>query len=100
MQARVEGAHRAQAVSQDLTTEDLIAARRMWLAVVMQAIQDWRGGTLRARREAQHFLFEEQRAFDTVCANAGLDPENLRSRLRKIGQMVNVQGAWARPVAA
>jgi hypothetical protein len=77
------------------------AERRLWLAVLMQAVEDWRGGTLRARRTAQSFLFETTSDFDTVCTNAGLDADNLRSKLLKIGSKVQAQGPWARhPLAA
>ena len=39
-------------------TEELISARRLWIAVILNAVEDWRNGTLRARREAQEFLFD------------------------------------------
>jgi hypothetical protein len=76
------------------------AERQLWLAVLMQAVEDWRGGTLRARRTAQDFLFNTGADFETVCANAGLDAGNLRSKLLKIGRKVQAQGSWGRPVAA
>ncbi len=95
-----EGTRNVQARSQEIVTENLIGERRLWLAVVMQAVEEWRGGTLRSQRKAQEFIFDHPNDFDTVCANAGLDAENLRSRLRKLGRMVAAQGAWPRPVAA
>jgi len=45
---------------------------------------------LRARREAQQFLFESDPDFELVCAGAGLDPNDMRSRLKKIGRMVEL----------
>jgi hypothetical protein len=42
----------------DIVTEELISARRLWLAVILNAVEDGRNGTLRACREAQEFLFE------------------------------------------
>jgi hypothetical protein len=43
--------------TQNNVTEELISERRLWTAVLVNAVEDWRGGTLRARREAQEFLF-------------------------------------------
>ena len=81
-------------------SEAHIGARRLWLAVVMQAVEEWRNGTLRNRRKAQEFLFDHPKDFDLVCANAGLDPDTLRSRLLKLGHKVAAQGPWAHPIAA
>jgi hypothetical protein len=86
--------------SQQEITEESIGERRLWIAVLTQAVQDWRNGTLRARREAQHFLFEDNVEFDRVCASAGLDPDSLRSKLLKIGRKIEMKGPWSEPVAA
>jgi hypothetical protein len=86
--------------TRDTVTEELIAERRLWTAVVVSAVKDWRSGSLRARREAQKFLFENPQDFELVCAGAGLDPTDLRSRLRKIGRLVGAQGPLGRPVFA
>lgn len=94
-----EGARRVQAASHDFTAESF-GERRLWLAVVMQAVEEWRNGPLRNRRKAQEFIFEKPQDFEVVCANAGLDAGNLRSRLLKIGQMVNAQTAWSHSFAA
>lgn len=83
----------------DFTTDNF-GERRLWLAVVIQAVEEWRNGTLRSRRKAQEFIFDKAQDFDMVCSNAGLDAGNLRSRLLKIGRMVNTQTAWAHTVAA
>lgn len=80
--------------------EEVIGEHRLWTAVIVQAVEDWRLGTLRARREAQKFLFEDDRDFNRVCAAAGLDPSSLRNRLLKMGQKVEMQGAYRNPMAA
>lgn len=80
--------------------EELIAERRLWTAVLVMAVEDWRAGTLRARRAAQKFLFEDNYDFDEVCAGAGLDPGALRSKLQKIGRQINLQDPWMNPIAA
>ena len=87
-------------VMQEGIIENAIAERRMWLAVILLAIEDWKTGTLRARREAQKFLFENHRDFEDVCANAGLSAANLRAQLRKAGRQVEMQGPLVRPLAA
>ncbi|HXX45175.1 MAG TPA: hypothetical protein VEJ38_10620 [Candidatus Acidoferrales bacterium] len=81
-------------------TEGCIAERRLWLAVVTLAVEDWRSGTLRARREAQKFIFDDYADFESVCSRAGLDPESLRSKLSKIGRKVELTGPWSHPIAA
>ena len=63
-------------------------------------VEDWRNGSLRARREAQSFLFEDKADFEKVCAGADLDPVTLRAPLLKIEQRVHMHGPWKCPLAA
>src|ERR1700720_3042581 len=81
-------------------TEDCISERRLWTAVVAMAVEDWRNGSLRARREAQSFLLDDNGDFQAVCADAGLDPAPLRAPLLKIGQRVHMPGPYLHPIAA
>lgn len=74
-------------------TEDLIGENRLWTAVIVNAVDDWRYGTLRARREAQTFLFEDHADFENVCSRAGLDAESFRGKLLKIGRRIEMEGA-------
>jgi len=85
---------------QSEVTEECIAERRLWLAVVTLAVEDWRSGTLRARREAQKFLFHDHADFERACAGAGLDPVSLRTKLSKVGRRVELTGPWNKPLAA
>jgi hypothetical protein len=78
--------------TQNNVTEELISARRLWTAVLVNAVEDWRRGTLRARREAQEFLFESDADFEMVCAGAGLDAGDFRARLLKIGHRIEMDG--------
>jgi hypothetical protein len=95
-------ATRAQGLpgGQNAVTEDLIGANRLWTAVIVKAVEDWRMGTLRARREAQKFLFEDDRDFFQVCASAGLDPDLFRTKLLKLGRRIEMQGPFQNPIAA
>ncbi len=79
---------------QEAVTEELIGERRLWTAVVVMAVEDWRNGSLRARREAQRFLFDNDKDFMAVCSSAGLDPSSLRAKLLKIGHRVEMENSW------
>jgi hypothetical protein len=72
-------------------TEEMISARRLWTAVLVNAVEDWRNGSLRARREAQEFLFDNDEDFEMVCTAAGLDSSDFRNRLSKVGQRVEAR---------
>lgn len=86
--------------SQGLMSEEAILERRLWTAVIVKAVEDWQTGTLRSRREAQKFLFEDNADFGEVCGLAGLDPSSLRSKLLKIGRRIEMHGPWQNPLAA
>ena len=88
------------APSQTSVTEETISERRLWTAVLVTAVEDWRMGTLRAKRSAQQFLFEDDRDFTEVCAGAGIDPSSFRSKLTKIGRKIEMTGPWSHPLAA
>ncbi|HUO35627.1 MAG TPA: hypothetical protein VMU43_11610 [Candidatus Acidoferrum sp.] len=81
-------------------SQDASSERALWLSVVALAMEDWTSGTLRARREAQRFLFEDKSDFFSVCANAGLNGEALRTKLLKIGRRVQMEGALPYRAAA
>ncbi|MGB0035545.1 MAG: hypothetical protein WBP79_08740 [Candidatus Acidiferrales bacterium] len=90
----------AKANSFDAVTEESIGEHRLWTAVILKAVEDWRFGSMRARREAQQFLFEDDRDFTRVCASAGLDPDSLRSKLLKIGKRLGPHVRFVHPLAA
>lgn len=58
--------------------------RRLWAAVLLLAVEEWRSNNMRAHREAELFLFESGSDFETVCHGAGLDPSTLRSKLKRL----------------
>jgi hypothetical protein len=61
-----------------------IAEQKLWRAVIASTVQEWVQGPLRRQREAEQFLFHDQKDYRTVCYSAGINPENLRDRLHKI----------------
>lgn len=81
-------------------TEESLAERGLWIAVLTLAVEDWRNGTLRNRREAQKFLFEDHKDFERVCASAGFDPGSFRGSLLRIGKKIAMQGPWDQKMAA
>jgi hypothetical protein len=89
-----------QTLHQSNVTEDCVSERRLWTAVVARALEDWRTGTLRERRKAQQFIFDDHEDFEQACFFAGLDRGSLRSRLLKIGQKVEMESTWKQHVAA
>jgi hypothetical protein len=86
--------------SQHGVIEGAIGERRLWTAVIVMAVEDWRSGTLRARRKAQEFLFEDDQDFNEVCAGAGLEPASLRVKLLKVGHRVEMHGPSTQQIAA
>jgi hypothetical protein len=60
------------------------AERRLWRAVIASTVEEWVNGPLRRQREAEDFLFSDNKDYRMVCASAGIDPEDLRGRLERI----------------
>lgn len=60
-----------------------IPERRLWAAVLLQAIEDWRSSNMRRRREAEKFLFSNGNDFATVCQGIGLEPSVVLAKLRR-----------------
>jgi hypothetical protein len=57
---------------------------RLWQAVLVTTIQEWASGTLRSQREAEQYLFQDQRDFRMVCQSAGFDADRLRAKLSRL----------------
>jgi len=76
-----------------------IGEKRLWLAVLLQAVEDWQSDRIRSRREAEQFLLHDDKDFSTVCVAAGLEPGNLRARVLRLRAGVH-SAAQARLLAA
>src|SRR5579872_3874263 len=63
---------------------DQISERRLWTAVLLQALEDWNSSNVRRRREAERFFFESADDFARVCLGAGLTPASVVNRLRRM----------------
>jgi len=58
--------------------------RRLWVAVLLQAIQEWQTGPVRISRAAEQFLFENEEDFEMVCQGAGMEPSRMRQKLARL----------------
>jgi len=67
-----------------VTEQDTGAEIRLWQAVIVQAIEEWVSGPLRQKRQAEHYLFDDNTDFRLVCQSAGMDADYLRTRLAKM----------------
>jgi len=56
----------------------------LWRAVIFAAIQEWRFGPLRLKRQAKDYLFQDNIDFAFVCQSAEIDVGQLRARLAKL----------------
>jgi predicted nucleic acid-binding protein len=64
--------------------EEKLLEVRLWQAVIVTTIQEWVSGPRRRKREAEEYLFKDQRDFLLVCQSAGLDAGRLRSKLARL----------------
>lgn len=58
--------------------------QKLWRAVLTSTVEEWFHGPLRKQREAEHFLLRDNQDYPAVCSSAGIDPSDLRRRLRKL----------------
>jgi hypothetical protein len=65
-------------------TEETTGEVRLWQAVVVRAIEDWMSGPLRQKRQAEHYIFDDNTDFAMACQSAGLNADDLRARLTRI----------------
>lgn len=63
---------------------DGFSERRLWAAVLLQALEDWSSANMRHRLEAEKFFFESPDDFARVCRGAGLTPSSVLARLRRM----------------
>ena len=54
---------------------------RLWRAVIARTIQEWISGPLSRRRQAEQYLFDDNKDFPLVCGSARIDSGDLRERL-------------------
>jgi hypothetical protein len=75
---------------------DAEAEQRVWAAVIVRTVEEWISGPLGSQREAESYLFNDDKDFPIVCRSAGLDPQTLRRKLTKLKK----SGAGPTPIRA
>jgi len=58
--------------------------KRLWQAVILTTIQEWISGPLRSKRQAEEYLFKDEKDFPLVCQSAGMDVQRLRAELNRL----------------
>ncbi|MHB8412951.1 MAG: hypothetical protein ACYDDI_13540 [Candidatus Acidiferrales bacterium] len=64
--------------------EGPIGEKRLWVAVLLQAVEDWRSDRISTQREAENFLFHSHADFERVCAGAGIEASSFQARLARL----------------
>ena len=67
---------------------DQISERRLWAAVLLQALEDWKSTNMRRKSEAEKFLFQSGPDFAKVCLAAGLMPDSVLVRLERMKKTI------------
>jgi hypothetical protein len=62
--------------------------RRLWTAVLLQALEDWKSPNRRRQMEADEFFFQSGPDFARVCMAAGLKPESVLVKLQRMKDTV------------
>jgi hypothetical protein len=65
--------------------------KRLWQAVIVTTIQEWISGPLRSKRQAEEYLFSDEKDFPLVCQQAGMDAGRLRQKLKKLRERVTAE---------
>ncbi len=66
------------------TGQEQMIVTALWRGVIARAIQDWLSKSLRPKREAERYLFENSADLSLVCASAEIDILKLRTGLKKV----------------
>jgi hypothetical protein len=78
-QRRFEEGDEEQPKSHDYDPE-----RRLWTAVLLQAVMDWQSHNVRAQREAERFLLRSPADLEAVCHRAGMNPDAFQTKLGRL----------------
>jgi hypothetical protein len=80
-------------------TSEQFSERRLWTAVLLQALEDWNSGNRRQSKAAEIFFFESGEDFARACRGAGLSPESVLGKLKLMKQAGSQRGITM-PLAA
>jgi len=74
--------------------------RRLWVAVLLQAVLDFQSNNARAQREAEKFLLQSPADLEAVCHRAGLNPSVFQSKLSRLSRAKPIAGIARMVLAA
>lgn len=72
------------ATAMALTASRAPLEKRLWQAVILTTVQEWISGPLRFKRQAEEYLFNDDKDFPLVCQSAGMDVQRLRAQLTRL----------------
>ena len=81
-------------------SHDYDPERRLWTAVLLQAVMDWQSHNVRAHREAERFLLQRPVDLEAVCHRAGMNPDAFQSKLRRLRRTQPLAGLPGMVLAA
>jgi hypothetical protein len=81
-------------------SHDYDPERRLWTAVLLQAVMDWQSHNVRAHREAETFLLKRPVDLEAICHRAGLNPDAFQSKLRRLRRAQPLAGLPGMVLAA
>ena len=81
-------------------SHDYDPERRLWTAVLLQAVMDWQSHNVRAHREAEVFLLKRPVDLEAVCHRAGMNPDAFQSKLRRLRRTKPLAGLPGMVLAA
>jgi hypothetical protein len=96
----ISGTHEQAATNCREEYNEQIPDRRLWTAVLLQALEDWSSSNMRLRIAAEKFLFESGRDFATVCEGAGLEPGCVLHKLQTIKRISPARPVFQLPLVA
>jgi hypothetical protein len=76
-------------VRESATEQRAVSEVRLWQAVLISAIQEWKSGPVRLKSQAEHYLFQDEKDFPLVCHLAGMDVVRLHAKLTKLRGQVS-----------
>jgi len=81
-------------------SHDYDPERRLWTAVLLQAVMDWQSHNVRAHREAETFLLNRPVDLEVICYRAGLNPDAFQSKVRRLRRTKPLSGLLGMVLAA
>jgi hypothetical protein len=90
----ITGIHEQAGSSSEEQHDIQISGRRLWSAVLLQALDDWKSSNTRRRSEAEKFLFNSEKDFIKVCQGAGLEPSYVVGKLQNMKTTIQQPKPW------